>query len=135
MRVGDGNLEKLVGFKELQILPENQISPRYRYIENTPKMPKVQICKNITTSGCRSILPIWSGSAGESHPHAPTDPCVNLSIHTAPASLPLETSRSQIYAIRTRLLPRFSGVDLRLLQAGSSPSLQSHYGTFNTTTG
>ena len=25
-----------------------------------------------------------SGGAGEFHPHAPTDPCVNLSIHTAP---------------------------------------------------
>jgi len=28
---------------------------------------------------------IWSGNAGESHPRAPTDPCTNLSIHTAPA--------------------------------------------------
>ncbi len=46
-----------------------------------------------------------SGSAGESHPHAPTDPCVNLSIHTAPASHSLEISRSQAYAKRTRLLP------------------------------
>jgi hypothetical protein len=46
-----------------------------------------------------------SGSAGESHPRAPTDPCVNLPIHTAPASLPLESSRSQAYAKRTRFLP------------------------------
>ena len=29
---------------------------------------------------------ISSGSAGESHSHAPTNPCVNLSIHAAPAS-------------------------------------------------
>ena len=48
---------------------------------------------------------IRSGSAGESHPHAPTNPCVNLSIHTAPAILLLETSRSQVYAKRTRFLP------------------------------
>ena len=34
-----------------------------------------------------------------------TEPCVNLSIHTAPASHPLETSRSQADAERTRLLP------------------------------
>ena len=27
---------------------------------------------------------ISSGGAGEFHPHAPTDPCVKLSIHTAP---------------------------------------------------
>jgi len=68
-----------------------------------------------------------SGSAGESHPHAPTDRYVTVSRHTAPASIPFKTSQSQAYAKRTRLLPRFSGVDLRLLQAGSSPSLQSHY--------
>jgi hypothetical protein len=36
-----------------------------------------------------------SGRAGESHPHAPTDPCVNLSIHTAPASLTLDASQPQ----------------------------------------
>ncbi len=78
---------------------------------------------------------VQSGSAGESHPHAPTDPCVNLSIHTAPASHPHETLRFQTYAKRTRFLPRFSGVAHRLLRAGSSPSLQSHYRTFNTTTG
>jgi hypothetical protein len=46
-----------------------------------------------------------SGGAGEPPPHAPTDPCVNLSIHTAPASLPLGTSRSKAYAKRTRFLP------------------------------
>jgi len=76
-----------------------------------------------------------SGSAGESHPHAPTDPCVNLPIHTAPASLPLETLRSKAYAKRTRFLPRFSGVDHRLLWVGSSPSLHSHYRNFITNTG
>jgi hypothetical protein len=46
-----------------------------------------------------------SGGAGESHPHAPTDPYVSLSTHTAPASLPLEISRSQAYTKRTRFLP------------------------------
>ena len=76
-----------------------------------------------------------SGSAGESHPHAPTDRHVTVSRHAAPASIPLETSQSQAYAKRTLLLPRYSGVDLRLLQTGSSPSLQPHYRTFNTNTG
>jgi len=75
-----------------------------------------------------------SGGAGESHPHAPTDPCVNLSIHTAPASHSLETSRSQAYAERNPVPPSYL-VDLHLLQAGSSPSLQPHYRTFNTNTG
>ncbi len=34
-----------------------------------------------------SRILIRSGSAGEFHPHTPTDPCVNPLIHTAPASL------------------------------------------------
>jgi hypothetical protein len=46
-----------------------------------------------------------SGSAGESHPHAPTDRYVTVSRHTAPASIPLESSRSQAYTKRTRFLP------------------------------
>jgi len=36
-----------------------------------------------------------SGGAGEPPPHAPTDPYVNLSIHTAPASHSLGVSRLQ----------------------------------------
>ena len=75
-----------------------------------------------------------SGRAGESHPRAPTDPCVNLSIHTAPASLTLETSRSQADAERNPVPPSCL-VDHHLPRAGSSPSLQSHYRTFNTNTG
>ena len=70
-----------------------------------------------------------SGGAGESHPHAPTDPCVNLSIHTAPAGHSLETSRSQAYAERNPVPPSYL-VDLHLLRAGSSPSFQPHYRTF-----
>ena len=34
-------------------------------------------------------------SPGEFHPQALTEPHVNLSIHRAPASLPLETSQLQ----------------------------------------
>ena len=46
-----------------------------------------------------------SGRPEESHLQSPSEPYVNLSIHTAPVSLPLETSRSKAYAKRTRLLP------------------------------
>jgi hypothetical protein len=48
---------------------------------------------------------IWSGSAGESHPRAPTDPYVNLSNHTAPASDFHETSQSQTDAESNPALP------------------------------
>jgi len=52
------------------------------------------------------IMPTFeSGRPEESHLQSPSEPCVNLSIHTAPASHPLETSRSQADAERTRLLP------------------------------
>ena len=63
----------------------------------------INICKRALVSSEKSIGE--SGSAGEFHPHAPTDPYVNLSIHTAPVSRFLETSQSQAYAKRTRLLP------------------------------
>jgi hypothetical protein len=35
--------------KSWDILPENQISADFMYIESISKIPKVQICKNITT--------------------------------------------------------------------------------------
>jgi len=40
-------------------------------------------CPSILWSANDHEIP-ESGGAGEFHPHAPTDPCVNLSIHTAP---------------------------------------------------
>ena len=75
------------------------------------------------------------GRPEEFHLQSPTEPYVNLSIHTARASHSLETSRSQAYAECVQLLPRFSGVGRHLLRADSSPSLQPHYRTFHTTTG
>ena len=76
-----------------------------------------------------------SGRPEEFHLQSPSDPYVNLSIHTAPANHPLETSRSQTDAKCVQLLPRFSGVGCHFLRVDSSPSLQPHYRTFNTTTG
>jgi len=40
---------------------------------------------------------LWSSSPGEFHPQALTDRYVTVSCHTAPASIYLETSRSQAY--------------------------------------
>ena len=73
-------------------------------------------------------------SAGESHPHALSERHVTVSRHTAPASLSLETSRSQAYAERNPVPPSCL-VDHRLPRAGSSPSLHLHYRDFITTTG
>ena len=97
------------------------------FLRHTGNLSKPQTFKSIP-------IDYESGGAGESHPHAPTDPCVNLSIHTAPAGHSLETSRSQAYAERNPVPPSYL-VDLHLLRAGSSPSFQPHYRTFNTNTG
>jgi hypothetical protein len=51
------------------------------------------------------IFKIRSSSPGEFHPQALTHRYVTVSRHTAPASLPLESSRSQAYAKETRFLP------------------------------
>jgi hypothetical protein len=75
-----------------------------------------------------------SGRPEESHLQSPSEPYVNLSIHTAPASHSLETSRSHADAERNPVPPSCL-VDHRLPRAGSSPSLQSHYRTFITNTG
>ena len=64
-----------------------------------------------------------SGSPGEFHLQAPTDPCVNLSIHTAPTSHTLETSRLQAGTERSPVPPSCL-VDHLFLQAGSSPFAQ-----------
>ena len=71
-----------------------------------------------------------SSRPGESHPGALSEPCVNLSAHTA---LPMQPSRKgtelagQTRSSRQRL-PRPSSPH------GPPPSLQSHYRTFRTTT-
>jgi len=64
-----------------------------------------------------------SGRPEEFHLQSPTDPYVNLSIHTAPASLTLGTSQSQADA-RSKTAPPSFLVGCHSLQAGSSPSLQ-----------
>ena len=121
-------------FQNLRFSCQNfQISPRYRLID-TSALAILQISKLYHMFLKIVKVLIKSGSAGESHPHAPTDPCVNLSIHTAPASHFLETSQSQAYAERNPVPPGYP-VDLHLPRAGSSPSLQSHYRAFDTNTG
>jgi len=48
---------------------------------------------DITGFDGQKFLNIWSGGAGEFHPHAPTDPYVNLSIHTAPLIQPIDNNQ------------------------------------------
>ena len=89
----------------------------------------VDIC-----SFCQAQFLQASGRPEEFHLQSPPEPYVNLSIHTAPASLTLGTSQSQADAGNKTAPPSFL-VGCHSLQAGSSPSLQPHYRTFITTTG
>ncbi len=49
--------------------------------------------------------PVIGRVAQGNHPQALTDRYVTVARHTAPASLPLESSRSQAYTNKTRFLP------------------------------
>src|SRR6516162_627442 len=68
---------------------------------------------------------------GEFHPQALLEPCVNLSIHTAPDVQP-PTESVKRPCLSTELLPLPVGSGSRLNNA--VPSVQSHYRTFNPTT-
>jgi hypothetical protein len=81
-----------------------------------------------------ALLLFQSSSPGESHPQALTDPHVNLSVHVAPVSHPLDTLRHQADAERIPAPPG-NPVGQISLRADSSPSLHLHYRDFITTTG
>ena len=68
-----------------------------------------------------------SSSPGESHPQALTEPYVKLSLHTA---LPIQPFGLVLFTLFLPLL-----VDNIIRPDGASPSLLSHYRTFNATTG
>jgi hypothetical protein len=68
---------------------------------------------------------------GGFHPQALLEPYVKLSLHTAPdAQPPTSVVRSSLIPV---LLPLPVGPETRLSNA--APSVQSHYRTFNPTTG
>ena len=73
-----------------------------------------------------------SGGAGESHPHAPTDPYVSLSAHTAPLTQPIDDKQLAGFALYRQFLPML--VDHSIRQDELTPSLHLHYGDFITTT-
>ncbi len=118
----------------------NEISPKFDGVPTTDFLPVYEIRQKcmyvsyISRFLVSSRPEIESSSPGEFHPQALTERYVTVSRHTAPANLALETSRSQADAVRNPVPPSCL-VDHHLLRAGSSPSLQSHYRTFNTTTG
>jgi hypothetical protein len=74
-----------------------------------------------------------SSSPGEFHPEALTEPCLNLSIHTALHS-PAFASREHKPSLEEKAHPGCP-VGLALRRAMSSPSLHVHYRRFNATTG
>ena len=86
----------------------------YCYSENTWNKyvlgeinAKFATSKSVILSKIELESTIESGGPGESHPQAPTEPCVNLSIHTAPTSHTLETSRFQADSERNPVPPSY----------------------------
>jgi len=69
---------------------------------DSPYKPVIKIEYHKKFSSLLFVL--WSSSPGKFHPQALTDRYVTVSRHTAPARLPLESSRSQAYAKETRFL-------------------------------
>jgi hypothetical protein len=76
---------------------------------------------------------VWSSSPGEFHPEALTEPCVNLSIHTALHSRSLLSFESKP-SREERAHPEHP-VGRTLRRAMSSSSLPIHYRRFNATIG
>ena len=74
----DEILYMVVGFKYEK---RGQLASNYSSAVHRNNLGLYSVLFKISRSG---IVPFQSGSPGEFHPQAPTDPYVNLSIHTAP---------------------------------------------------
>src|ERR1019366_4365372 len=70
----------------------------------------------------------------ESHPRALPDPCVNLSIHTAPDVQPLAHAASSFTSSTSSSCCQLASVGPWPRLNNAAPSLQPHYRTFTTTT-
>jgi hypothetical protein len=71
----------------------------------------------------------------ESHARALPDPCVNLSIHTAPDVQPLAHAASSFTSSTGSSCCQLASVGRWPRLNNAAPSLQPHYRTFITTTG
>src|ERR1035441_10638706 len=71
----------------------------------------------------------------ESHPRALPDPCVNLSIHTAPDVQPLAHAASSFTSSTGSSCCQLASVGPWPRLNNAAPLLQPHYRTFITTTG
>src|ERR1019366_2119562 len=81
------------------------------------------------------VCPLLSSRPEESHPRALPDPCVNLSIHTAPDVQPLAHAASSFTSFTGSSCCQLASVGPWPRLNNAAPSLQPHYRTFITTTG
>src|ERR1019366_4996269 len=81
------------------------------------------------------VCPLLSSRPEESHPRALPDPCVNLSIHTAPDVQPLAHAASSFTSSTGSSCCQLASVGPWPRLNNAAPSLQPHYRTFITTTG
>jgi hypothetical protein len=85
--------------------------------------------------GIGAVCPLMSSRPEESHPRALPDPCVNLSIHTAPDVQPLAHAASSFTSSTGSSCCQLASVGPWPRLNNAAPSLQPHYRTFITTTG
>src|ERR1035441_4845200 len=78
---------------------------------------------------------LLSSRPEESHPRALPEPCVNLSIHTAPDVRPLAHAASGFTSSTGPSRCQMASVGLWSRLNNAAPSLRPHYRTFITTTG
>src|ERR1035437_10037135 len=104
------------------------IRPHPRLSAFGPKQTKIDFGRGM-------VCPLMSSRPEESHPRALPDPCVNLSIHTAPDVQPLAHAASSFTSSTGSSCCQLASVGPWPRLNNAAPSLQPHYRTFTTTTG
>src|ERR1039457_4745320 len=76
------------------------------------------------------VCPLLSSRPEESHPRALPDPCVNLSIHTAPDVRPLAHAASGFASFTGSSCCQLASVGRWSRLNNAAPSVQLHYRAF-----
>ena len=114
------------------------IHVRFWHLADIPNTPAFVRCWGTADNGrfwLAVVCPLMSSRPEESHPRALPDPCVNLSIHTAPDVQPLAHAASSFTSSTGSSCCQLASVGPWPRLNNAAPSLQPHYRTFITTTG
>jgi hypothetical protein len=93
----------------------------------------IQLCPLLSESGqtrARLYCPLWSSRPEEFHLQALREPCVNLSIHTAPDVRPLAHAASSFVSSTSSSCCQLASVGRWSRLNNTAPSVQLHYRAF-----